>query len=55
MSDGLTICSCPGHAFEEVKRRSHKMGAAFRTEDSCLLMFYAVVRTLHFRKVLMTN
>ena len=41
--------------FEEVKRRSHKMGAAFRTEDSCLLMFYAVVRTLHFRKVLMTN
>ncbi len=41
--------------FEEVKRRSHKMGAAFRNEDSCLLMFYAVVRTLHFKKVSMTN
>ncbi|MCA1553895.1 MAG: IS256 family transposase, partial [Chloroflexi bacterium] len=41
--------------FEEVKRRSHKMGAAFRNEDSCLLMFYAVVRTLHFKKVVMTN
>jgi transposase-like protein len=41
--------------FEEVKRRSHKMGAAFRNEDSCLLMFYAVIRTLHFRKVVMTN
>ena len=30
--------------FNEVKRRSHKMAAAFRNEGSCLLMFYAVVR-----------
>jgi putative transposase len=41
--------------FEEVKRRSHKMGAAFRNETSCLLMFYAVVRTLKFRRVRMSN
>lgn len=34
--------------FEEVKRRSHKMGAAFRNENSCLLLFYAVVRSLRF-------
>jgi putative transposase len=41
--------------FEEVKRRSHKMGAAFRNEDSCLLMFYAVIRGLHFNKVRMSS
>ncbi len=41
--------------FEEVKRRSHKMGAAFRNETSCLLMFYAVVRTLKFHNVIMSN
>ncbi len=40
--------------FEEVKRRSHKMGAAFRNEGSCLLMFYAVVRMLKFHKVVMS-
>ena len=39
--------------FGEVKRRSHKMAAAFRNEDSCLLMFYAVVRSLRFRKLSM--
>ncbi len=39
--------------FEEVKRRSHKMGAAFRNEGSCLLLFYAVVRTLKFQKLTM--
>jgi putative transposase len=39
--------------FEEVKRRSHKMGAAFRNESSCLLLFYAVVRTLKFQKLKM--
>src|SRR5450759_1677046 len=33
---------------EEVKRRSHKMGAAFRNEESCLLMFYAVIRGVKF-------
>ncbi len=32
--------------FNEVKKRSHKMAAAFRNEDSCLLMFYAVIRSL---------
>jgi putative transposase len=37
--------------FEEVKRRSHKMGAAFRNEDSCLLLFYAVVRSLRFQRL----
>jgi len=41
--------------FEEVKRRSHKMGAAFRNETSCLLMFYAVVRTLKFHNVIMSG
>ncbi len=39
--------------FEEVKRRSHKMGAAFRNEASCLLMFYAVVRGLKFQRLTM--
>lgn len=37
--------------FEEVKKRSHKMNAAFRNEDSCLLMFYAVIRSLKFRRI----
>ena len=37
--------------FEEVKKRYHKMNAAFRTENSCLLMFFAVVRSLHFRRI----
>ena len=39
--------------FNEVKRRSHKMAAAFRNEDSCLLLFYAVVRSLKFRRITM--
>lgn len=39
--------------FEEVKKRSKKMAAAFRNEDSCLLLFYAVVRSLNFRKIRM--
>lgn len=37
--------------FEEIKRRSHKMAAAFRNETSCLLLFYAVVRRLKFHKL----
>jgi putative transposase len=37
--------------FGEVKKRSHKMAAAFRNEDSCLLMFYAVIRSLRFKKI----
>jgi len=36
--------------FGEVKHRSHKMAAAFRTEESCVLLFYAVIRSLHFNK-----
>jgi putative transposase len=39
--------------FGEVKRRSHKMAAAFRTEQSCLLLFYAVIRSLKFNKLTM--
>lgn len=37
--------------FQEVKKRSHKMAAAFRNENSCLLLFYAVVRTLKLRNI----
>jgi putative transposase len=37
--------------FNEVKKRSHKMAAAFRNEDSCLLLFYAVVRSLTFKRL----
>jgi putative transposase len=37
--------------FGEVKKRSHKMAAAFRNESSCLLMFYAVIRSLRFKKI----
>lgn len=40
-------------SFEEVKKRSKKMAAAFRNEGSCLLLFYAVVRTLRLRKIRM--
>ncbi len=36
----------------EVKRRSHKMAAAFRNEESCLLLFYAVIRSLKFNNLL---
>lgn len=41
--------------FEEVKKRSKKMAAAFRNEGSCLLLFYAVVRTLRLRKIRMES
>ena len=37
--------------FQEVKKRTHKMNAAFRTEASCLLLFYAVIRGLKFRRI----
>jgi len=37
--------------FGEVKKRSHKMAAAFRNENSCLLMFYAVIRSLKLRRI----
>ena len=36
-----------------VKRRSHKMAAAFRNEESCLLLSYAVIRSLKFNKLTM--
>jgi putative transposase len=37
--------------FGEAKRRSHKMASAFRNENSCLLMFFAVVRSLRFKHI----
>ena len=39
--------------FGEVKRRSHKIASAFRNEASCLLLFYAVARSLKFRRLSM--
>jgi hypothetical protein len=39
--------------FLEAKRRYHKMGAAYPNEKSCLLTFYAIVRTVKFHKVTM--
>jgi putative transposase len=39
--------------FGEVKKRSHKMSAAFRNEKSCLLMFYAVIRSLRLQNLRM--
>ena len=39
--------------YNEVKRRSHKMATAFRNENSCLLMFYAVIRSLKLRRISM--
>lgn len=39
--------------FGEVKKRTHKMAAAFRNEGSCLLMFYAVIRSLRFQNIRM--
>lgn len=39
--------------FGEVKRRSHKMAAAFRNEGSCLLLFSAVIRSLKFNRLTM--
>jgi putative transposase len=41
--------------FGEVKRRSHKMAAAFRNEGSCVLLFYAVIRSLKFNKLTMLS
>lgn len=37
--------------FLEVKKRSRKMAAPFRNEGSCLLLFYAVMRTLRFQRI----
>jgi transposase-like protein len=41
--------------FGEVKRRSHKMAAAFRNEGSCVLLFYAVIRSLKFNRLTMPS
>ncbi len=41
--------------FQEVKKRSKKMSAAFRNEGSCLLMFYAVTRSIKFRRIRMPD
>ena len=41
--------------FEEVKKRSKKMSAPFRNEESCLLLFYAVTRSLKFQNVVMPS
>ena len=40
--------------FREVKRHSQHMAAAFRTEVSCLLLFYAVIRNLKFNRLTMS-
>ena len=39
--------------FSEVKKRSHKMAAPFRNENSCLLLFYAVMRSINFQRISM--
>jgi len=39
--------------YNEVKRRTKKMATAFRNENSCLLMFYAIVRSINFRRISM--
>jgi transposase-like protein len=41
--------------FGEVKRRSHTMAAAIRLEGSCVLLFYAVIRSLKFNKLTMPS
>lgn len=41
--------------FLEVKKRSRKMAAPFRNEGSCLLLFYAVMRTLKFQRISMAR
>jgi putative transposase len=47
----IRTTNCIERLFGEVKKRSHKMAAAFRNENSCLLMFYAVTRGLKLRKI----
>lgn len=39
--------------YNEVKRRTKKMAAAFRNETSYLLMFYAIIRSVKFRRISM--
>ncbi len=64
LAAGLTFSSFPKHHWKylrttniierfcgEVKRRSRKMAAAFRNEQSCLFIFYAVTRSLKLRSI----
>jgi hypothetical protein len=39
-------CNRIERLFGKVKKRSQKMAAAFRNEDSCMLIFYAVICSL---------
>lgn len=41
--------------FQEAKKRSKKMAAAFRNENSCLLLFYAVTRSIKFQPIPMPD
>lgn len=47
----IRTTNCIERLFGEVKKRSHKMAAAFRNEDSCLLMFFAVTRSVKLRNI----
>ncbi len=49
----IRTSNCIERLFEEVKKRSKKMASAFRNEGSCLLLFYAVIRGVRFRKLRM--
>ena len=40
--------------FGEAKKRSQKMAAPFRNEKSCLLLFFAVVRNINFKRIRIT-
>lgn len=37
--------------FGEAKKRSKKMAAPFRNENSCLLLFFAVTRNINFKRI----
>lgn len=47
----IRTTNCIERLFGEVKKRSHKMAAAFRNENSCLLLFFAVTRSLKLRRI----
>jgi len=40
--------------YGEIKRRFHKMAAAFRSEGTWVLLFYAFIRCLYFNKLMMS-
>ncbi len=39
--------------YQKNRAQADQVATAFRNEGSCLLLFYAVVRTLRFRKLRM--